>query len=221
MFIFCLARIFLDRVFFRVSYTCSSNYSVYDEVYTHSLVARTFFCCTVFVCAQPHIFMRVTYTHGSSAWKGSLHMCRFSPSRRLPSHDSPILAVPARSLRNQSRQRLHWLRHPHDLAELSRPKSAGQAHSARGWAVWLPGQVPSSHRLWAQGVRQDHFCGYWHDTHQWSEPRFLRLLENPRTRTLANSVFLQCLNPLFCTFLMGDVVPQRESKESMQSGNRC
>ena len=71
--------------------------------------------------------MRVTYTHGSSAWKGSLHMCRFSPSRRLPSHDSPSLAVPARSLRNQSRQRLHWLRHPHDLAELSRPDCAGQA----------------------------------------------------------------------------------------------
>ena len=74
---------FSRQSFFRVSYTCSSNYSVYDEVYTHSPVARTFFCCTVFVCAQPHIFMRVTYTHGSSAWKGSLHMCRFlsiSPS---------------------------------------------------------------------------------------------------------------------------------------------
>ena len=38
--------------------------------------------------------------------------------------------------------------------------------------------------------------------------------------TLDNSVFTQCLNSLFCTFLIGDFVPQRESKESMQSGNR-
>ena len=43
----------------------------------------------------------------------------------------------------------------------------------------------------------------------------------PRTRTLVNSVLVQCLNPLFCTFLIGDLVPQRESKESTQSGNRC
>ena len=42
----------------------------------------------------------------------------------------------------------------------------------------------------------------------------------PRTSTLGNSVFTQCLNPLFCTFLVGDFVPQRESKESMHSGNR-
>ena len=34
----------------------------------------------------------------------------------------------------------------HDfLVELSRPKSAGQAHSARGRAVWLPGQVRPQH----------------------------------------------------------------------------
>ena len=43
----------------------------------------------------------------------------------------------------------------------------------------------------------------------------------PRTRTQTNSVFTQRLNPLFCTFLIGDLVLQRESKESMQSGNRC
>ena len=43
----------------------------------------------------------------------------------------------------------------------------------------------------------------------------------PRTSTLNNSVFPHCLNPLFCTFLIGDFVLQRESKESMQAGNRC
>ena len=31
-------------------------------------------------------------------------------------------------------------------------------------------------------------------------------------KTLVNSVFPQCLNPLFCTFLIGDFVLQRESK---------
>ena len=40
----------------------------------------------------------------------------------------------------------------------------------------------------------------------------------PRTRKLANSVFTHCLKPLFCTFLIGDFVPQRESNGSMQSG---
>ena len=40
-------------------------------------------------------------------------------------------------------------------------------------------------------------------------------------KTLDNSVFPQCLNSLFRTFLIGDFVPQRESKESMQSGNSC
>ena len=59
--------------------------------------------------------------------KRCLHMCRFSPSRLPPSHDSPILAVPWRSLRDHSRQRPHWRSRPHDLAVLSRPKSAGHA----------------------------------------------------------------------------------------------
>ena len=43
----------------------------------------------------------------------------------------------------------------------------------------------------------------------------------PKARTLDNSVFPQCLNPQFCTFLTGEFVLQRESKESMQSGKRC
>ena len=34
-------------------------------------------------------------------------------------------------------------------------------------------------------------------------------------------MFPKCWKPLFRTFLIGDFVPQRESKESMQSGNRC
>ena len=40
-------------------------------------------------------------------------------------------------------------------------------------------------------------------------------------KTLDNSVFPQCLNSLFRTFLIGDFVSQRKSKESMQPGNSC
>ena len=86
---------------------------------------HTLTCCThIFLymaCAQshPHIFVRVTCTHDLRVPKGSLHMCRFSPSRLLPSHVSPVSAVPARSLRDHLSV--------HNLAVLSRPKSAGRA----------------------------------------------------------------------------------------------
>ena len=77
-----------------------------------------------------HIFMRV-HIH---AWlkfmkKGVCRMSVFVLHLVISCimiHPS-ILAVPWRSLRDHSRLRLHWLRHPHDLAVLSRPKSAGHA----------------------------------------------------------------------------------------------
>ena len=58
---------------------------VATTVCTTGLVARTLFWCTRTLCIHPHIFIRVTFTHGSSACKGSLHMCHPSPSRLLPS----------------------------------------------------------------------------------------------------------------------------------------
>ena len=48
-----------------------------------------------------------------------MHVCHLSPSRLLHSHVSPVLAVPARSLR-------HYVL-VHNLAVLSRPESAGYA----------------------------------------------------------------------------------------------
>ena len=51
--------------------------------------------------------------------------CLWSLSRLLPSHASPILADPARSLRDFSQLRLHWRSRPHVLAVLTCPKSAG------------------------------------------------------------------------------------------------
>ena len=114
---------FLSTEFFPTDFQVFRTHvvaTVYDgRVYTHSPVARTFFC------AHPHIFMRV-HTH---AWlKVLVALCY---------HVSPVLAVLARSLRDHSWQRPYWLRHPHDLAVLSRPKSAGE--------VWLPGQIRCKH----------------------------------------------------------------------------
>ena len=117
------------RQFLRVSCTCSSNYSVYDGecTYTHLLHAH-------FFCAQrAHSVLRtsscVSHTRKAQvSWKRCLsHECHFSPSRLLPSHVSPTLAVSARSLRDHSRQRLHWRSRPRVLAELSRPESEGHA----------------------------------------------------------------------------------------------
>ena len=63
--------------------------------------------------------------------------------------------------------------------------------------VWLPGRVRCKHRLWAQRVRQDHFCGQWHDAHQRSEPQFCRLLENHErehwTNRCSHSVWILCV----------------------------
>ena len=76
-----------------------------------------------------------------------LHIGHTSPSRLLHSHVSPVLAVPWRSLRDHSRQRLHWRPHPHDLAVLSRPASAGHAPLRTCITkVWLPGQVRCKHK---------------------------------------------------------------------------
>ena len=110
--------------FFWDSYTCSSDYSVYDGrcTYTHLLHAHfsAHGACTV---TFAHLHARMAQL----SVKRYLHMCRFSPSRLLPSHVSPIFAVPARSLRDHSWLRLHWRSRPHVLAVLICPKSAGHA----------------------------------------------------------------------------------------------
>ena len=49
---------FLDKVF-GVSYTCSSDYSVYDGGCTYTHLLHAHFSVAQFVCAHPHIFMRV------------------------------------------------------------------------------------------------------------------------------------------------------------------
>ena len=115
---------------------------------------------------------------GSSVCKKSVCVCVLDLS--ISSHDSPVfLAVPARSLRDQSRLRSHcWLRHPHDLAVLSRPESAGDA------------PLRTCIAMFGYLTRSDANTGYEpkefdmitavdnHDAHQRSDPPLLRLPEN-------------------------------------------
>ena len=169
--------------------------------YTHSPVARTFFCAQRAHCVL-HTSSCVSHTRVAHvAVKRCLHMCRFSLSRLLPSHVSPIFAVPARSLRDHSRQWLHWRSRPHVLAVLTCPKSAGRA------------QLRTCLAKFGNLAKSDANTGYepkksstrilpWMMTRRSSTIRTTTCptSRKPRTRTLANSVFTQCLNPLFCTF---------------------
>ena len=131
------------------------------------------------------------------------------------------LAVLARSLRDDSRLRLHWRSHPHDLAVLSRPKSAG--HAPRRICIAKFGYLARSDVNTGYGPNEfDKNTSVDNDTMLTNDPNHnISEFRKPLTRTLVKSVFPQCLNLLFRTFLIGDFVPQRESKESMQSGNRC
>ena len=179
---FSLDRDFSDN-FFRVSYTCSGNYSVYDGS-VHTLTCRThIFLVHTHSVHISHIFMRVTYTHGSSVCKkvfAHVSFLSISPSPSLPC-DSPIFAVPARSLRDHSWLRLHWrLRHSQVLVVLSRLKSVG--HAPLRTCIAKFGHLAKSDANTGYEPKEfdkiDHFCGQWHGAHQRSEPQFLQLLEN-------------------------------------------
>ena len=155
------------------SHPRSSNYCVCDGERAHTHLLHAYFSVAHTLCA----YFAHSYACCAQAWlKGvcRAHVVISLSSHLLPTHVSPVLAlaVPWRSLRDHSRlrpRRPHWRFCARDPAELPRPKSAGQVHSARGRGVWLPGQVRPQHRLWAQRVRQDHFRGWWHDAHQRSD----------------------------------------------------
>ena len=149
----CLFKMVMDRWVFllfsfffvvriglnRGSHPRSSNYCVCDgEVYTHSPVARTFSGVHTLRVHFAHSY--ACYTH---AWlKGvcSAHVV-ISLSSHLLSlfmfHPSLLLLFLDGSLRDHSRLRPYRLWRPWLPAEPS------EAHSARGRAVLLPGQVPS------------------------------------------------------------------------------
>ena len=122
-------------------------------------------------------------------------------------------AVSARSLRE------HFTDAPvpHDPAELSRPKSAGQAHSrtrTSSLATWprpvlLTGYEPKEF---------DKITSVDVDTPSINDPDHNI---SDFSKTTSENTGHSVLNPLFCTFLIGDFALQRESKESMPRENRC
>ena len=184
-------------------------------MYTHSLVARTFFCAQRAHCVLRTLLMRVTYTHGSRFMKKRClsRVCRFSPSRLLPSHVSLVFAVPA-----------HPLRHHvpvHLLAALAGPKSAGHAQlrtciAKFGYLAKSETQVmspTSSTRslLWTMTR-----CSLTTQTSMKSLTP--RKTTNENTRQLGvPTMFESSVSHVS----HDDLALQIESKESMKSGNRC
>ena len=72
-----LDRVSSDRIW-GVSFTSSSVYSVYDgEVYIHSPVARTFFCCTVCLRTSAHLHACAHTRMAQVHEKGFDRMCAF------------------------------------------------------------------------------------------------------------------------------------------------
>ena len=151
------------------------------------------FCTHIFLLhsMSAHIctlLMRVTHTRMAQGCpKGSLHMCRFSPSRFVPSHVSPIFCC----LRTNV------------LAVLSCPESAGHAHlrtRTRSLAIW---PVPPSTQVMSPTSSTRSLL--------WTMTRCSLTIQTSmksltsrktHTRTLDYSAFSQCLNRLFRTFLL-------------------
>ena len=88
--------------------------------------------------------------------------------------------------------------------------------------VWPPEQVRCKHRC--MSPKSSARSRPWMMTRCPSTIRttiFPTFHRKPRKRKLVKSVFPQCLNPLFLCVFHDDFALRIESKESMQSGNRC
>ena len=181
------------------------------SLYIHPLVARTFSCCTVCLRTSAHIFMRgsrvperffahLSFLHISpSPYSCLTRLCcsRTVTSRPLPTTTS--LTIPSNV-----------------LAVLSRPKNARHAplctciakfgYLARSDANTFVMSPTSSTKIL-----------------QWTLTRCSSTIrttisptsQKPRTRTLANSVFSQCLNPLFWTFLILILLFRKQRKHAI------
>ena len=157
-----------------------------------------------------------TYTHGSSVCPKRFVacVCRWSPSRLLSSHVSPILAVTWRSLRDQSRHHVPV----HLLAELSRPKSAGHAQLRTcieefGYLAKWPSQMQTQ----VMSPRSSTRSLSWTMTRcSLTTQTSMKSLASRKThaRTLDCSVFPQCLKPLFRTFLMVILLFREKAKKA-------
>ena len=176
---------FFQQVFW-VLYTNSSDYSVYDggvhtlTCCTHIFLLHTLFAhIRTFSCVCTHAwlkFMKKVFVARVSLF--SISSSPFSCFTRL-----------CRSCPQSCR-----------IFSYSKRRKCAVPHMHR--EVWLD-QVRCTHRLWAQWVRQDHFCGQWHDVHWRSRLRWnLWLLEKHTREHWTVRCLPECLKPLFRTFLM-------------------
>ena len=121
------------------------------QMYIHSPVARTFFLHTARAQSHLHILMRVTHTLGSRVSKRF-----FAHVSHLSISPSPVscLTHPCGHFETIPDFDVHTCL-PYLLVLTA--QACASPHGQR--EVWLSGQVRPQHRLQAQRVRQDHFCG--------------------------------------------------------------
>ena len=213
MLIFFLTE--FSRHSFLFSFTCRSNYSVYDGecTYTHLLQAH-------FSLAHIHTSSCVcTYTH----WLKCLSIRFFAYVSHLSISPSPVSCFthPCCSLTVTSRPFLTLTSTRSCRTYLSQKcRACASPHEQR--EVWLSGQVRPQHRLWAQEVRQDHFCGQWHDAHWRSRPpmKFSDFSTNTHENTGLFGV-LTMFESSVSDVSHDDFALQMESKESMPRETDC
>ena len=147
--------------------------------YTHLLHAH--FSAHGACTATFAYFLCVSHTRMTQAQVVSkrclLHVYHTSPScfLYLMSHPSLLFidghfeTIPDLTSTRSCRIYLSWKR-----------RASAPPHEQRG--VWLSGQVRPQHRLWAQEVRQNLFCGQWHDARWRSRPPWNLWLLEKHTR---------------------------------------
>ena len=150
----CFSFIIIFEADFLHRYLLLHTTCEHDACCRHSPV-HTLTCCThiflVYIhCAHTsHILMRVTHMHGSrvSAVRMSSSLCHLAFSHLMCHPSLLLLFLDGHFETFPDLYDFIDFGRPRLPAELSRPKSAGQAHPARGRAVWLSGQVLPQHRL--------------------------------------------------------------------------
>ena len=169
---------FLDRVFEGVR-THVLVTTVCTTGVVHTLTCRThIFPHLARAQSHPH-FSCVSGTRMAQGWqKGSSHMRVISLHLTFTS----LLSHPSLLFLDGHFETIPDFDVHTFLPYLPVLQAQGMRISARGRAVWPPGQVRPQHMFRAQQVRQDHFCGQWHDAHWRSRPQWNLWLLQQHTR---------------------------------------
>ena len=175
------------------------------EMYTHSVWDSHFLCTSSLrdIQTRTHMAQSVCSAHVTSL-PLTLSILMFHPPSLLFPHghfDIPVCTFLA------------------DLFLIRKRGSSALPNEKRG--VWLPGRSHALHKLWAQRVRQDHFCRWWHDAHQRSELRLhLWLLENHTREHWTVGCSLNVWSLCFARFSWWVFSSGRKQRQHA-SGNRC